>query len=644
MIRRLFSKAVGAVTKSNRFPVWLLAGLIMAPTTHANADTVKIGHTVEPNRLRVVFEWAKPVPLKAAVDDKPLVSVAMKKGRTVGVSSLKNASLWGRELYIQFGRGLQNPDLESLRKKTGNWIESVRNGYDTVLIRVQEPSSFGVFTDRNKVILEITKSFGSKKEKNVSVETSLLIKFAESALASKRPQLVNDILKKYGEDFLSTEPILAARLMLALKKESDALRWIHAASRRTNLTLDQQVDLLGLYGQLGKTAKMEGWLEKKKLLGHILRELESPNLPQARREELVYSLLNLKAYAAVLPYLRTLANFVGGDWADTYEDSLKKLGRKEEMVKFWVNRVKQPDLSAERRRGLAYQLLEANRKSIAVAVFQELAQSASAGSEDVKELLYLWGPRPGPGALKWIASRCEASTGAERAAWLKHLILSGGAKEAIRIVQKTGFSGETGDKVFYAYLKALEELRDGPAFAAAVRGRVKTENDPDRLSRYGKLAADLEQYEVAQVAYEKLLTLRPKDVESLRTLGLIASYANHQKKARVYFERYLSKKDGDWQVNYYFAEANFLEHRKSDAQKYYERALKKIDGGPRATFPQLMARANILHRLSKDEEAISAYEKLMEQHPGNKEIRVKFVSALMDLGQYNRAEKLLIRK
>ncbi|MFQ5450554.1 MAG: tetratricopeptide repeat protein [Nitrospinaceae bacterium] len=505
--------------------------------------------------------------------------------------------------------------------------------------------------EREEVLARMDKLFSLDGELPVSFFINFLELAMEGSGDSTAPGLGNSkaettlikkLLEKFGDQIFSGRPLLAAEIMVRLNNEPAAVRWIKIASARNDLTLEQRVDLVALYSRLPHSRGKGALSIDNKLKDQILAELKSPGLPGSRREELVYALLDLKAYKSALPHLRTLANNRGGDWVAAYEESLQKLGRQRELVKFWVERVNRADLPVDSKRELAYQILETHHKSAAVAVFKKLAQTAPPESPDVKQLMYLWGPRPGPEVLKWLVSRCESSVGDARAAWLQHLILAGGARQAIDIMGKAELSSPPGDSVFQTYLLAWEELRDGPAFANAVRERVKTENDPDRLSRYAKLAVDLEQYEVARAAYQKYIKMRPKDVKVLREMGIMAFNANRRQEARVYFEQYLKRKEHDWQANYNYAESLLKEEGEARAETFYQRALDQIEKNPKPTQPMQIARANILTRLGRKREAAASYENLMKKYPGHPEIRGQFLYALMEWGDLEKAQRLLL--
>lgn len=478
------------------------------------------------------------------------------------------------------------------------------------------------------------------------MEPDSKIKPFESSLTKKQLtaenyKLAKDVLNKYGEGFLSPRPVLAARLMFALDKETSALSWIQTAESMPLLTLGQQIELASLYGKLERSGKIQRPFDTTILRNRILLELQAPSLPETRREELVYAMLELKAHQQALPHLKQLAYRRGGDWIYPYEETLRKLGRNQEVIEFWRMRIKQSGLPVEEKRLLAFQLLESNSKIDALNVFKELAETAPVQSADVEQLLFLWGPRPGKEARLWLLGRAKSSAGKERVEWMKHLIDKGGAKEALHLAAMTP-PAETTDQQFAVHLLALGELRDNNAFAAQTLQSLQSEKNSNRLFRYATLAEDREQLDVAKTAYTKILQTQPDEERALRKLGGIAFQQNRFQEAQDYFRRLINKNKQDWSANYYYAEANFSQGKTTTAIPFYQQSLTSIDKAPSPTLPMELTRAHCLHRLGKYQEALLAYDRLLTKLPKDKEIRANIISSLIASGNFEKAQQLMI--
>lgn len=519
--------------------LWGLVILLLPASGYG--EDVKIHPVIEGNRLQIILDWPKEVAFKAIVDD-------------VLVSSTRSTSeTEGRDLLLQFNRFLGALDLDPLAQQASPWLESIRAGYDTLLLQSRDKVSFKIFNEGKKVRVEIVRLHSPIPPK-VSKDADLLIAFTESVLEKKRPELMRPILKKYGTGFLSPHPLLAAQLMFALKDEAAALNWTQKAASRPRLTLDQQITLLGLYGKLGQSEKISQTMDTQKLRDSIARELQGPGLPESRKEELVFALLELKAHKLALPHLKQFATRFKSDWVYPYEETLIKLEKKQDLLDFWRLRAQQPGLSDEEKRQLAFQFLDAYSKADAEKLFKALAETAVPNSPDVEQLLFLWGPRPEANKRMWLLNKAKASSGDERAEWLKHLVNSGGAQDAIELADGE-LPAQMTDNMFAVYLSALEELNDEEAFNSSLTQRLKTEINPDHLLRYGTLAGNHNQFELAETAYTKLLDTRPDDKWALRQLGRLAFDQSRWEESKNYFERLLDKGNEDWVTNFYYAEA-----------------------------------------------------------------------------------------
>ena len=639
-LKETFMKTFSILLKTGNLQGYFLGLVILLLAAISYADPVKVSPLTNENRLQIDLDWSRPVSVKAQVDEKDLVSTPLKNGNPVHAEANAGAQIQGRELLLRFDSAFEAPEFEKQVSKVSDWFELIRTGYDTVLFRAKDQASYRVFTGKDKIRIEVARMLPRKAE-NPTYDTELLLSFTESVLEKKRPELMEKILTEYGEGFLSERPLLAARLMFALQKESSALAWMKQAESSPVLTLEEQIEIAGLYGQLGPTHPARLTLDTKKLELGIAEALQAPGLPQPRKEELVTALLDLGARRRALPYLKHLADNAGGDWADAYEETLLNLGRKEELFKFWRQRVKKPDLPDEERRQIAYQFLDAGYKAEAEQALLVLAATASPNGPDVEQLLFLWGPRPGREAKKWLLEKAGSASGDERAEWMHHLVEAGGAEEVVALLQKEP-SAARSEKIFTVYLDALEDLRSGPELVAAINNLVALEHSPDKLLRYGKLAEEREQLEAAQAVYKKILQIQPGDGYALNQLGQMAFYENRWKETQDYLGRYLSTNPNDWEAYYTYAEAGYLQEDIAGAKQYYQRALEILEKSSEKTFPMEMAQADCLRRLGNPKQALTIYQSLLKKRPDDKKVRVQYISLLMEEGDFTQAQKLLI--
>ena len=416
--------------------------------------------------------------------------------------------------------------------------------------------------------------------------------------------------------------------------------WVKKAENQPHMTLDQQIELVGLYGKLGQSDKIGQTRNTRNLDYRIAQELNDSKLSQSRKGGLIYVMLELEANERVLPHLKQLAYQQGGDWVYPYQETLTKLGKNKELIEFLRMHIKRPGLDVEERRRVAFNFLNNKSKADALPVFRELAETAPAKSPDVEQLMFLWGPRPAEEDRKWLVDRVRASKNEERTEWLWHLANAGGAREVVRLAMMEPSSNVT-DNLFRVYVQALQELEGKKEFASTIDKWLESETNPDRLIRYGSLAEGQSQFHLAKKAYKKVLEVRPGDKLALRQLGLNSFYLNQWKDTQKYLGQILTKKDDDWTTNYYYAEAMYLEGHISESLPFFQQALDIISKKPSLDTKMEITKGALLNRLDRKKEALVIYERLLKVSPTDKKLRVKYISCLMDVGNYEQAQKWL---
>ena len=105
------------------------------------------------------------------------------------------------------------------------------------------------------------------------------------------------------------------------------MRWVQMEENLSRMMLDQQIELVGLYGKIGQSGKISQTKYTRNLDERTAQELNDSNLRQSRKEDHDDVRLELKAQEPVLPHLRQPAYQQGGDWVYPYEETLEKHGR-----------------------------------------------------------------------------------------------------------------------------------------------------------------------------------------------------------------------------------------------------------------------------------------------------------------------------
>lgn len=371
-------------------------------------------------------------------------------------------------------------------------------------------------------------------------------------------------------------------------------------------------------------------------------KLQAADLPEEERKRILYALLEHKAYKVALPHLKDMAVRHGGEWMFAYADTARRSGATAELATFLAARAQDDRQPEEERRRLAFALLELGDKAAAERAFLRLGAAQGPDGPDVRQLLFLWGPRPPSGAMDWIEKRAGAArTPAEQALWYDRLLASGGAGRVVRAIAPDGRPPSRA--LLAVYIDALAARNDGAALAGALRAAMPDERDPERLRRYARLAEQARATDVAGEAWRALAALRPDDADALRQLGMLAFDGNRLAEAERHLRRYFARHPDDYEANYFLGEALNALKRRAEAVPFWTRSLDLLRSrGARAPDAE-QAEANLLHRLGHVEEAVALFERLRRQRPGDRQLKADYVSMLIENGRLKEARHVLDR-
>ena len=111
----------GRITPLTITPPPPAPGIVPAEVAEPTPGAVAIRAEMTPEEARVTFVWEKPVAVDPAVA--------------------------GRELLLRFDRELRAPGLEFLPASLTGWVESVQQGYDSLLLRASRDVTFEIVAE-----------------------------------------------------------------------------------------------------------------------------------------------------------------------------------------------------------------------------------------------------------------------------------------------------------------------------------------------------------------------------------------------------------------------------------------------------------------------------------------------------------------
>ena len=262
--------------------------------------------------------------------------------------------------------------------------------------------------------------------------------------------------------------------------------------------------------------------------------------------------------------------------------------------------------------------------------------------QEIEQLLYLWGPRPPKAGLDWLEARARAAPVAERGGWFDRLANVSAFERISRLAEQSGIETLDGPG-FLAYAQALAAQRKIDALARAIEGRLKREDDPQRLKRLGRLSADFGLFAQAVPAYKKALVLLPDDREALRDGGLSAVSDQRYGEARPLLLRFHKLYPGDYESHLALGDAHAAAGERAAAQFHWGRTVTLVEADPKAAFFMKVLRAAALQRMDRTAEAIAAFEALRAERPNDVDLRVDLAETLLKSKNFDRVRALVAK-
>ncbi len=324
-----------------------------------------------------------------------------------------------------------------------------------------------------------------------------------------------------------------------------------------------------------------------------------------------------------------------------WETALRRAGMQQELLAVLRQRYKQLQLSRKQKQGVAYSALQLGDKLLAEQVYMDLAKDAPAESIYVTQLLYIWGPRPEPYGLQWLEERVRDSHGPQRLAWLRRMLEVGATERVLKLGrQYLALLGYSGSPVEFQ-MDILQREEDYSRLHEVLAEAIVAAQSGDELQRYIRRADQAGFADLAIEASRRLLDIAPDDPEMLRRLGMLAYREERWEEAYDMLIRYLEENQGDFESNYFLAELLTRRDRTLQAATHYRRVVRLLGAAEDLDMRRASVRAHSLYRLGERDNAILAYQQLLERFPEDLDLRADFVTVLLESGHIERAEAVL---
>ena len=540
----------------------------------------------------------------------------------------------------------------------------------------------------------------------LSVQSFSDIYFA--AMEAAQPKLAVAVAERlYRQRHSADDQLHLVNALMAASRPAEALKYLrpllaNGTSRDGgDLSEKEQIYVAALNAALeaGEPVSAE-------LKSFWSRRLGQSHLPESKREEIVYALLDLKDDAAVLPILEQFAKTKDSQWLFAFVDASLRAGKKDRLLQFLQTEVSRKDLNLTAREKYLRLLIEQGGDALALSFLRQFAdedidewlqvyEETLARLDRKRELIDFVRDRAKRVAVSDAERRSIASRllelGDKRSAeqellklaaaappdspdvsqllylwgprpglaaldWLEQRgrSASGASRaawmrhlinlgSASRAVRLVTKEVATDRSVVDAYIDALVAVDDRSVLGNVLDSAVERESDPAGLRRFGRIAMENGNANTARLAFEKLLRARPDDRQGLKRLGSIALWQGNFSVARRMLTRLDDLGGSDYESRFYLGEILTHDHDPA-ARRQYQRSLEMLEASKDQTIAAKTIQAQLLERLGKKEESLAYFKALLKERPHDGNVRNDYVAALLHAGRYEAARQILDSK
>ncbi|WP_157991384.1 tetratricopeptide repeat protein [Caldimonas tepidiphila] len=429
-----------------------------------------------------------------------------------------------------------------------------------------------------------------------------------------------------------SDRLLLAEALIASGRAGDALRQLRGLAHRGPLDADRRFALLLAAWRQGEPVADELRRACLERLGDTRRGADPG--PE------IATLFELRAHGDLVPLLEPLAAREPGRWLGAFAEAATASDQKPRLLALWTKLGLSGTVPPELRLQLAHGLLDAGKRAPAERILRLLAADAPREAPVVRQLLFVWGPRPTAEQLDWLAARARQARPAERAGWMRDLVERGAAARAVEVYRASARQ-DPGPEPLDAYLEALAALGDPAQLAGALREIAAAPPPGAPLARLARQARQLGDPALERRLLERALAEDGSDPALQRDLGLLAYRQRDAAAAQRYLEAFVARTGGDAETHRTLGELRLQRGETESARRSFRAALAALERPVAPGHDADALRASLLHRLGRHDEAIRQYEALLAGRPQDAHLRADYVAMLLELGETRRAHLLL---
>ncbi len=400
---------------------------------------------------------------------------------------------------------------------------------------------------------------------------------------------------------------------------------------------------------------------RKELADYAEASLRSERGNNQQLLNYAYIMINNGRKDAVIPYAKKYADARGGDWKKLYSQLIVKPVKasanatvpgklsREQLIE--MSRAK--NISDANKRQIAYSLLSDGHKNDALAIFADLAQNKGPDSQEVKDLMYMWGGKLSNEQLAWVNARATNASPYDKARWAELINNTASDESVLRYVSSTP-DALYNRPLRQKYFRILATSGNRQNYDEAMRGWVAQTTDVPALNDYASTAQAYSFSAAAANAYARVLQLDPNNKKALSQTATMQYSKGKFTEAGKSLDQYLAVQaqqpqvdpgeESDPELAHYF-KAELLRRKgdKAGSEAEFRKVAEMITASGTRSPTTLSRLYTVQFRLGQHEAAKSGFEQLLTQYPDDKSILADYMSALIEYRYINEATRVANR-
>lgn len=386
---------------------------------------------------------------------------------------------------------------------------------------------------------------------------------------------------------------------------------------------------------------------RKELTDYAQAALQSKHGDNRQQLNYAYILVGNGRKDVALPYAKQYASERGGEWKKMYAQLTKTGGAGEKLTRAqMLAMAKAPSASAATKRQIAFNLLKEGYREDATGIFQELASSKGPDSQEVQDLLYIWGGKLNAAQLAWVEKRAATASPYDKDRWAA-LINNVADDHGV-----LAYVGAAPDALYnkalrQRYFRVLAATGNRSNYDAAMREWVAGTTDIPALIDYATIAENTGYTKAATNGYERVLQLDPANDKALNRLAVLDFSKGRFRAADQKLTQYLNEQKTEpdaasdpAQAHFYKAQLLRREGKTKEARTEFEQVVAATAQSG-VTAPDALSRLyTSMFHLGQVADAKTGFEQLLEQHPDDKGVLADYMSVLIEYNYLDDATRI----